>query len=330
MTEREITGPVDLCREDGSLDPDAVGWARRPLHRTNLRRRLGRGWGRTKRWEYWGVVSDKYVVGVQVSALDYAAVHGLYVLERASGREWREDATVPLGRGVGLHDHAAEGRVAVTSGPIRVVADQQRDRTTLTVHSPSIGLDLVLDRPPAQESMSVVVPWSSSRFQYTLKDLALTARGSLVLDGVRRTLGPHAFAVLDHGRGVWPYKAAWNWGAGSGPGGTAVQLGGRWTDGTGSTENALLVDGVVHKIGHDLVWTYDRRDWSRPWRVEGDGVDATLTPFHVRTASTELGVLGSHTHQAFGTWSGSATADDGTTLDLAGLVGWAEEARNRW
>lgn len=330
MTEHEITEPVDLCREDGSLNPDAVGWARRPLHRANLRRRLTHGWGRTKRWEYWGVVSDKYVVGVQVSALDYAAVHGLYVLERASGREWHQDATVPLGRGVGLPDHAAEGRVAVTRGPVRVVAEQRRDGTSLTATSPSISLDLALERPPAQESMSVVVPWSSSRFQYTLKDLALRAHGTITLDGVRRTLGGGAYAVLDHGRGLWPYRATWNWGAGSGPDGTAVQLGGRWTDGTGSTENAILVDGVVHKIGRDLTWHYDRGDWQHPWHVRGEGVDATLTPFHVRSASTELLVLGNHTRQAFGTWRGTAPADDGTTLRLDGLVGWAEEARNRW
>ncbi|GAA3097385.1 DUF2804 family protein [Nonomuraea salmonea] len=47
--EREITAAVDLCLPDGRLDPRAVGWTRRPLHRANLR-----GWGRTKRWEYWG------------------------------------------------------------------------------------------------------------------------------------------------------------------------------------------------------------------------------------------------------------------------------------
>ncbi|GHG48054.1 hypothetical protein GCM10011331_09540 [Flavimobilis marinus] len=39
-TERELTEPVDLCRPDGTLNPAAVGWSRRPLHRTALRRAL--------------------------------------------------------------------------------------------------------------------------------------------------------------------------------------------------------------------------------------------------------------------------------------------------
>ena len=69
-TEREITGPVDLCLPDGRVDRDAVGWSRRPLHRPNLR-----GWGRTKRWEYWGVVTPTHVVGLTVSSIDYASIH---------------------------------------------------------------------------------------------------------------------------------------------------------------------------------------------------------------------------------------------------------------
>ncbi|XTZ13159.1 hypothetical protein ACQSSU_16520 [Micromonospora echinospora] len=48
--------------------------------------------------------------------------------------------------------------------------------------------------------------------------------------------------MLDHGRGKRPYAMTWNWAAGAGPG-RAIQLGGAGTDGTGSTENALVVDG---------------------------------------------------------------------------------------
>ena len=71
MTEREILDDRDLCRPDGRLNPDATGWARRPFIRPNLR-----GWGRTKRWEYWGILTPTHMVGVTVSSLDYAGVDG--------------------------------------------------------------------------------------------------------------------------------------------------------------------------------------------------------------------------------------------------------------
>ena len=91
--EREITEPVDLCRPDGRLNPDAVGWSRRPLHRANLR-----GWGRAKRWEHWGVVTPTHILGLVASSLDYAGVQSLYLLDRSTGRETTAEAVVPLTR----------------------------------------------------------------------------------------------------------------------------------------------------------------------------------------------------------------------------------------
>jgi hypothetical protein len=87
---------------------------------------------------------------------------------------------------------------------------------------------------------------------------------------------------------------------------------------------------VVHKIGAELTWGYDRSDWLAPWTIRGAGVDVGFTPFHERRARTNLGVVASEVHQCFGTYRGTVTADDGTTADVDGLVGWAEEARNRW
>ena len=91
--EREITEPVDLCLSNGRLNPAAVGWTRRPLHRANLR-----GWGRAKRWEYWGIVTPGHV-GLVASSLDYAGVHGVYVLNRVTGKELSTDVVVPFARG---------------------------------------------------------------------------------------------------------------------------------------------------------------------------------------------------------------------------------------
>ena len=39
-----------------------------------------------------------------------------------------------------------------------------------------------------------------------------------------------------------------------------MQVGARWTDGTGSTENALVVDSRVHKVSEELAWEYDMSD----------------------------------------------------------------------
>lgn len=323
--EPEITAPVDLCLPDGRLDPEAVGWTRRPLHRANLR-----GWGRTKRWEYWGVVTPAHVIGIVASSIDYAGVHGIYVLDRATGAEVSKDAVVPLARGTVMPDRSGEGTARARGGSLAIDIRQSPGGTTLRAVAPGVEVDLEMPLPDGHESLGVVVPWGPRLFQYTVKDVGRPVRGRLVLDSAEHLVREEdSFAVLDHGRGRWPYRMVWNWAAGSAPG-RAIQLGGKWTEGTGMTENALFVDGRLHKIGEELAWNYDRDDWLRPWRITGDRVEAEFTPFHERVARTELGVVGSETHQCFGCFSGRAQADDGAWIDLDGLTGWAEEARQRW
>ncbi|WP_433378350.1 DUF2804 domain-containing protein [Actinoplanes sp. CA-142083] len=323
INEREIRTPVDLCLPGGRLNPDAVGWTRRPLHRANLR-----GWGRTKRWEYWGIVTPAHILGLVVSSLDYAGVHGLYLFDRVSGRETRVDATIPLDRTVRLPTRAGEGQVAMHAKNLTIKIDQSPTRTAITARSRGVEIDLVVPAVENHESLGVVVPWSTRLFQYTLKDLGRPVHGVLRVAGVEHPVD-QGFAVLDHGRGRWPYSASWNWAAGAAPG-RAIQLGGRWTDGTPSTENAVFLDGRLHKISEHLTWEYDRGNWRRPWRIHGERVDARFEPFHERVARTNLAVVASETHQCFGHFSGWATTDDGGRVDLDGLTGWAEEARNRW
>lgn len=323
--EAELTSPVDLCRADGRLNPAAVGWTRRPLHTANLR-----GWGRNKRWEYWGVVTPGHIVGLVVSSLDYAGVHGLYVLDRATGRETNVDAVVPLAGGTSFPPRAGEGEVLARSAVLAVRISQRPDGTMIRAVSDTVRLDLEVPLPDGHESLGVVVPWSDRRFQYTVKDVGRPVRGTLSLhDSVHELGGPDAFAVLDHGRGRWPYAITWNWAAGAAPG-RAIQLGGRWTDGTGVTENGLFVDGRLHKIGEDLRWIYDRSDWLRPWRITGERVNVEFHPFHEKVARTNLGVVANETHQCFGHFTGWAQTDDGARIPVDDLVGWAEEARNRW
>lgn len=353
--EREIVSPARMALPDGRLDRSAHGWSRTPLHDTTLPSGPGR-WGRSKRWEYWGLVTPTHVVGFTISNLDYAAVHQLYVLDRRTGEEIDGSALAPFARGALLPESLAQGPSRgngrgfhlaideiepdvpddVTASGLPVPAGMPRPgRTTrLRARTPRVELDVRAVREPGWEAMCVVVPFENPRrYQYTVKDPALPLVGTLTVDGVRYDVGAGAWGVLDHGRGRWPYSRTWNWAAGSGVVDgvrTGLQLGGRWTDGTGSTENALVLDGVVHKISEDLAWEYSLEAPDGPWRVRGERVDATLAPFHVRRAVTNLGVLVGDTTQAFGTWSGWAVDDHGHRVRLDGLVGWAEEARNRW
>ena len=321
--ERELTEPVDLAR-GRHLNRDAVGWSRTPVHRTEIS-----GWGRTKRWEYWGIVTDTHVVGLVVASLDYLATASVYVLDRETKEEWVRDGLSPFARPE-LSDVPGDGSARLSAGGVTIEITEGDGTTAISLEAKGVRLAVDVERD-GSDSLSVVVPWSERLFQMTTKDLANRVTGTLTLDGTEHAVD--GWAVLDRGRGRWPYRNTWNWGAGSGVvhgQRVAIQVGGRWTDGTGSTENAVFVDGRAHKISEDLEWAYDRKDWGAGWRVLGKDVALTFRPFHVRHAVTEAGVVAIKTHQAFGHWGGTVILEDGTPQQIQGLVGWAEECRNRW
>jgi hypothetical protein len=331
--ERELTEPVALCTPDGRLNPAARGWARRPVHDC----RLPGSWGRRKRWDYWCITSPTHVVSITYAHVDYLGLADVWCWDRATGRTGSWSTGAPLGAGFALPDHVGgEMRVARRSFRLSIVDEPGGTRLTAAAGS-RFACDLFVERPPGHETLSVVIPWSERRFQCTTKENTRPARGTLSWDGAETVLeAGESWGCLDFGRGKWPYRTRWNWGSASGrTDGRVVglQLGGKWTEGTGFTENALCVDGRLTKISEELAWTYDPTDWLRPWRIEtpsSERVRLTFVPSYDKVSRLELGVASSAVHQCFGSYEGTVVPEHGRPVAVDGVFGWAEEARWRW
>jgi len=338
--EREITGPVDLCDARGRLSVAARGWARRPMLRANLR---GAPF-RKKRWDYWCLIAPDVVASLTVADIDYAGLASCWVLDRGAGESAGADILVPLARGFSLPEQVCTGRVSVSRPDFELSIEESVDATRLRARAAKsalgpIEIDARVAKPPGVESLNVVIPWSERRFQFTSKQNSRPAVGSVRVGERCFGLGDDApaWGVQDLGRGIWPYANRWNWAAGCGPASdgrlVGLQMGGKWTAGTGFTENALCIDGRLTKIHEELEWQYDWDHPTRPWRVRtsgSDALDVTLAPCFDRYDSTDVVLLKMEVHQCFGTWSGRVRGADGVAAELHGIDGFAEEARNRW
>jgi hypothetical protein len=339
--EPEIFAPVDLCTRDGRrLNPDASGWSRSLLHRANL---AGR-WGRNKRWDYWAIQSEDIIVALTVADIDYLGLVTVDWIEPRTHRTGGHSAMVPLARGIDLPDRPTTGRLEYRGSGIGVAIAYPPGATELVAYWQEKGggwshLTAVVDEPAGHESLNVVIPWSETLFQFTSKHQARPAAGTLTVEGRASTFGGsagEAWGILDVGRGRWPYQTRWNWGGGAGLATTGervgIQIGGKWTDETGFTENGILVEGQLVKIGEDLEWVYNWDDPLEPWRVRSAdrSLDLTLLPIHDRHTNTNLGVLYNEVHQVFGHWTGSVPSGSGRSLSVERILGFAEEARARW
>ena len=333
--ERERTTPVDLC-DERRLAPAALGWSRRPMLRANL----SRAWGRKKRWDYWCVITPEVVVSFVYADIDYAGLANCWILDRTDHAQATAGVLRPFARGLSLPDQVCTGTSEVADEALTMHIAETDDATHLTASAPSsalgpIAIDITVDKPTDLESLNVVIPWSERRFQCTSKQNTRRATGTVTAGDRSWAVGDtEDFAVQDLGRGIWPYAIRWNWAAGSGRSSDGrligLQFGGKWTEGTGFTENALCVDGRLTKIGKELEWTYRWDDPMQPWRLRSDDVDLTLTPYFDRYDDTDLKVIKMEVHQCFGTWSGTVRDADGLVHRIDGIDGFAEEARNRW
>lgn len=331
---------VDLCNADGTLNRSAVGWSRTPLHRCNLPSGL-RSWGRAKRWDYWCVTSYPWIVSFTVAHVDYLALVSVWFRDLESGRYVEKNVGSPLAAGVRLPETVGGADIDIELLGSALHFVESSEGTRLCFDAPLKGkkrfeVDLLVEAPADHETLGVVIPWSDRLFQYTSKHNTRPARGQVRIGSDEYTFGDDAWGCLDYGRGRWPYRTAWNWGSASGLSDghvVGLQLGGKWTAGTGMTENALCIDGRLHKISEELVWEYGLDGPRRPWAIStpvSDRVDLRFEPAWNRSAHLDAGFAATRADVCFGHYSGTIVDDCGTSVAVDRLFGWAEDCRWKW
>jgi len=333
--ERELTDPTDLCDAAGRLNPLAVGWSRRPLVRANLRGH----WPRTKRWNFWNWISPRFVFSVTLADIDYAAFCQATFIDFETKRTLGALAVARPGT-LGLPEHV-ERTVAFERRRLRYRNVQEGGAMQVAFEGTAatgevLVADFAVHTPAGHESLNVVVPWSADRFQLNSKHAALPCEGVVQVGGERYPMrSGDCHGVQDFGRGVWPYRSFWNWGVATGTQDgvrIAVNVGAKWTTGTGVNENGILLDGRLHKVMEDLHWDYDPDDWMRPWRVRAAHsgmLDLTLEPIVPHRVRTSIGLLATGGVCCFGRWRGMLRVD-GREIRIRDFVGWAEEFAHRW
>jgi hypothetical protein len=304
------------------------------LHRANL----DGSFGRNKRWDYWAVLAGDVVVSAVYANVDYLGLADVWWADLVTG-EHGGRGIVSAADAFVLPEHPGTAPLCVDRKGLVLAIEDDEAGTHLRAHWTEADgragrLDVNVALAPRHESLNVVIPWSGELFNFTSKHQARPARGVLVVGDREIAIGGvagDAWGVLDVGRGRWPARITWNWGGGAGRCGEHVvglQIGGKWTEGTGFTENGIIVDGRLTKLGNELQWDYDWDAPMRPWRVVDPGgqLDIVLAPRFDKFSDGPAG----GTHQVFGTWSGRVRTDDGLALEFDGLQGFAEEARQDW
>ena len=333
--ERELKDSVLLCDERGNLNPEAVGWSRVPLVRANLKDH----WPRKKRWNFWNWISPEFVFSVTVSDIDFACFCAANLIDFENRKTCTAFSLKPGGSIVMPEE--VEQSIFYESGLLQFSmlnngGDIKVNFACKNMSGQKASADFVIHKPHGHETLNIVVPWSDDRFQMNSKHNTLPVEGVVVLGKKKYVMNPEScHGVQDFGRGMWPYHSFWNWGVGTGQQDgelIGVNMGAKWTTGTGSNENGICYNGRLHKVMEDLNWEYDPQNWMKPWRIRttySDMIDLSLTPFHPQKTSLSLGLLSTGGTCCFGRWNGTLKFNN-KTVKVNNLIGWAEEFEHRW
>lgn len=337
--QNELTQPGPLLNVNGRLAQ--VGWSRKPLLDCNLENARFHRF-RVKRWDYYAVFTPTRFFSATIADLGYAGNIFVYTLDFTTGELHEEGLVIPFGSGITLERNPEAGESSFQNDKASLSFKVDGDRRLINVdwagfhHGCGIHAEIVLRVLPQHESMNIIIPIGAKKFYNNTKINCMPAEGFIQYGDQRENLQPEtSIGSLDWGRGVWEYQSYWNWASTSGflPDGRTIglNLGQGFGDLSKATENAIILNGKIHKLGA-VKFEYKSGDYMQPWCFTDDEgrLDLTFTPFKERTARTNLGIIFSEVHQMFGRYNGHMTLDDGSTLEIRDLIGFAEEHHARW
>ncbi len=342
--QRKLTQPGYLHDEKGRLIE--TGYAT-GLIKTYDRSRLAASPLRVKEWDYYLINSDSYALALTIADNGYMGLDSVSFMDfearaqtTCSSMKW-----LPLGRR-GLPPSSVRGNVhAQGRGYSLTFENNGVKRRLFGQYAPfgrhgGIRFDVTLTDAP-RDSMVIVTPFRENpkAFYYNQKINCLRASGRVLVDDREYLFAPaHSFAVLDWGRGVWTYKNTWYWGSASGlVGGEpfGFNIGCGFGDPSAASENMLFYKGVAHKLSavrFNIPQKDGREDYLAPWTFSSDDgrFEMDFSPVLDRSALMDFKLLCSNQHQVFGRFSGVVKLDDGKTLEIRNLVGFAEKVFNKW
>jgi hypothetical protein len=342
--QREITQRVPLLDAKGNVAHP--GYARKSywvydrldVHASALR---------IKEWDYYCVMAPDFGLAITVADNGYMGLDSITLFDFVKKTEVTKSfmQAFPMGKKK-LPFSSLKGDVLVKTKTYTLSLTHVGNARLLEVFvknfkdGQSLTARIKLSEEP-RDSLVIATPFEKKHhFYYNHKITGYRATGEITLGSTVLRFEPiNAFAVLDWGRGVWTYANTWYWANAAGMQGShliGLNLGYGFGDTSAATENMIFVDGIGHKLT-DVSFEIPKDEqgnehYLEPWRFTSSDLRLTLDfyPILDRSSKTKVLFLQSDQHQVFGEFSGTLVLDDGTSLTIHHLRGFAEKVMNRW
>ena len=333
MAQREITSMVDLLDDQGRLiNP---GYATQMKWRYDPKKIKARPFA-LKEWDFFQAQLGEWVLQFTLGHVSYAWNAAVTLLRPSDGA--RESFSIMRPFSLAMMGNSPEGEHIVSAGgkDWHMAADYLPGLILLTAKTNDgyMDVNLLLERRECEDKMVIATPFAQpNQFYLNQKEHYPSVSGYARIGDTTAEAQPGGTALLDWGRGVWPFRQDWYWGCGS-----CVSNGKRFGFNIGwgfgdlryATENMIFLDGKAIKLGK-LTADMDENALDCPWHFrDEDGIlDMTMTPVYDNHTTTKLLWVDNSCHQVYGRFSGTVHLPAGE-YRFEQLDAFVEHAHNRW
>ncbi|MBN2797400.1 MAG: DUF2804 domain-containing protein [Clostridia bacterium] len=337
--ENRITANTTLLNEEGNIiNP---GYATSMLYEYN-RDAIKANIMRIKEWDFYQVMIDDWVLKMTIGNISYVAECSadLFNVNTKELFSFSNLKLFPMSK-IKLPLHPDEPSDLVVTGKhyeMCFTVHENKKVLKLTAQDKKIGeihVDVTLHIDADHDKLVIATPFEKKRhFYLNCKENYFNCEGSIQFGSRVVKLNDQSTAVLDWGRGVWPFDQEWFWGNGSAfIDGHQFGFNIGWGFGNlnHASENIIYLDGKGIKLGK-IIFEIDFKDYMKPWKLrdEDNRFVMEMTPVYDKIADTRLGIIQMYCHQLFGYYNGYVILEDGTKLVVENMLAFCEHAHNRW
>lgn len=303
-----------------------------------------------KEWDFYEISNERYILLIMIADVSYGGTSSVILHDMETGEQFAASTTSLLTFGkYGVTDKSGTECGTVSKHKKNynldiVTADGYK---TITFRGKSgkedYSVDIRMDMLENHESLTFAVPLKKNnpkKFYLDQKINCMPVTGTVKIGGREISFSPDdTFAILDWGRGAWPYHSTWYWCNGS----TKLdsgdifgfELGWGW-DETACTENTIFINGKAEKLGKislesKLPNRLNKKAWlETEWALKSDDgrLNLTMTPTYDNYTNSRVIFIGNWCHQVFGKFNGTVKLENGETIQIKNMTAFCELADN--
>lgn len=361
--QNRITKETPLLDENGHLTES--GYCFTPLYQYD-RSAITAGQSRIKEWDFYQISNERYTIQITIADISLGGAITVGGFDRETGEKF---STMKLnlftfgkfnvglpGGGLAQNDWV-DHTYKKKSGNFDFELSVGEKERTIKFNGKSgmkdFSVDLKLEMFPDHESHFTALPFDGQpdHFYYNQKTNCMATTGTVKIgDKIIEFNGrkDNSYAVLDWGRGVWPFHETWWWGNGSytfydKEGKEHVfgfEIGWDFCNTSAASESTAFLDGKAYKLGYlkfvnqeEVVkpWDLDWADNGVEWKITSDdgSFEMTMTPEYDNYSMLRFLFIGNLCHQVFGRWNGTVKCGD-TVIEVKDMMAFLERSDNMW